>query len=161
MPVLAFKVFLDKWLRAFSRLSARGLVYLTHGVLIIDAQSDISAIGVWAGSILFLAGLASSLAGVLTSFDILQLREKVRSQTGRNGVLLKAEQVFASIDTDKDGKLSKQELLMLARVNFPEMSSLEVDAMYMALDANRDGSVSLEEFMIWYERKSMSAEDFA
>mmetsp|Transcript_48475 Transcript_48475/g.113420 ORF Transcript_48475/g.113420 Transcript_48475/m.113420 type:complete len:262 (-) Transcript_48475:131-916(-) len=37
-PVLKFKVMIDKWFRALSRLTARGIVYFTHAVLIINAQ---------------------------------------------------------------------------------------------------------------------------
>lgn len=44
-PVLIFKLFIDKWLRAFSRLTARGIVYFTHAILIVDAQEDYSYLG--------------------------------------------------------------------------------------------------------------------
>jgi hypothetical protein len=61
--VLIFKLFIDKWLRAFSRLSARGIVYWTHGVLVIDAQEDWSSLGEMCGYVLFLAGVFSMLVG--------------------------------------------------------------------------------------------------
>lgn len=62
-PVMAFKVFVDRWLRALSRLTARGIVYFTHAVLIIDAQHEFSRLGEFCGYFLFGAGIFSALVG--------------------------------------------------------------------------------------------------
>lgn len=43
----------------------------------------------------------------------------------------------------------------------PQMSALQVDQLYVSLDTNRDGMVSKEEFMVWYDRKEFAAEDIA
>lgn len=54
-----------------------------------------------------------------------------------------AEAAFKRADTNKDGKLSKEESVRLPAINarFPEV------------DANHDGSLSLEEFIAAYTAK--------
>lgn len=158
-PVLAFKLWVDHWLRAFSRLTARGLVYFVNGVLIVDAQEGYSELGEFCGYILFAAGIFSIAVGYLTTQDVLRLKSNVRTQLDNNGQLLTAVDIFKAADTDHDGKLSKSEVLTMVKTQNPKMSELQVDALYISLDTNRDGKVSLEEFLVWYDRTDFSAED--
>ncbi|KAG8468778.1 hypothetical protein KFE25_007296 [Diacronema lutheri] len=159
--VLAFKLFVDKWLRAFSRLTARGFVYVTHAILIIDAQENFSYLGEVCGAILMGAGALSAMVGLLTTQDIFRLKASVRGQLDTQGNLMRAEAVFTQADIDRNGRLSKDEVLGLVKRLHPQMSELQVDALYVSLDTNRDGTVTLEEFMVWYDREEFDAEDLA
>lgn len=51
--------------------------------------------------------------------------------------------------------------VQLVHTLHPQMSALQVDQLYLSLDTNRDGMVTKEEFMVWYDRKEFDAEDLA
>lgn len=63
VPLLSFKLFVDKWLRALSRHTGRGFVYFVTAVLIIDAQSHYTRFGVTSGYLLLFAGVFSFAIG--------------------------------------------------------------------------------------------------
>jgi len=158
--VLQFKLWVDKWLRALSRLTARGFVYFTHAILIVDAQQGYSnMVGVWVGYALAIAGIFSMIVGYVNTADVLQLKMKVRMAPDSRGTVRTAENVFSMADKDGNGKLSKGEIQMLVKQHNPVLSDLELDVFFLALDANRDGTISKEEFMVWYDTNGFSPED--
>mmetsp|Transcript_34302 Transcript_34302/g.85484 ORF Transcript_34302/g.85484 Transcript_34302/m.85484 type:complete len:316 (+) Transcript_34302:34-981(+) len=160
-PVLKFKVMIDKWFRALSRLTARGIVYFTHAVLIINAQEDYSKFAILCGYFLFIAGFFTVAVGMLTTMDAFNLKELVRSQVDSNGNLMRGADQFTAADTDNNGHLSKDEVIKMVKKLQPLMTPLEIDAMWLIIDTNQDGSVSIEEFMLWYDRIEFSTEDLA
>lgn len=156
------------------------------------------------------AGALSAMVGLLTTQDIFRLKASVRGQLDTQGNLMRAEAVFTQADIDRNGRLSKDEVLgvrarrrdvaprrawraaavrrarsaptraararlraprpprarrarapQLVKRLHPQMSELQVDALYVSLDTNRDGTVTLEEFMVWYDREEFDAEDLA
>ena len=89
-----------------------------------------------------LGATAFALAG--TGFAQAQMRAPNQSSDKSSAMdTSAAEAAFKRADTNKDGKLSKEESARLPAIN----------ARFAEVDANHDGSLSLEEFIAAYTAK--------
>ena len=87
--------------------------------------------------------ISFSLAGALMLFGLPLIAQQADSADA-------SEQVFASLDSNRDGKLDKAEFSKLLDQGGQQTSDQDKDNEFKAWDANADGSISKEEFKANY-----------
>jgi len=71
--------------------------------------------------------------------------------TANNDLVKTLADVFKSFDTDKSGFIDLKEIGAAAKELGVDMSEKEVQKMMKTLDTNKDGKISLEEFIEWWK----------
>lgn len=87
--------------------------------------------------------ISTSLAGALMLFGLPLTAQQADSADP-------SEQVFAGLDSDRDGKLSQAEFSKMLDQNGQQVSDQDKENEFKAWDANTDGSISKEEFKANY-----------
>lgn len=87
--------------------------------------------------------VSGSLAAALMMFGLPLIAQQADSADP-------SEQVFASLDSNRDGKLEKAEFTKMLDQGGQQVSDQDKDNEFKAWDANADGSISKEEFKANY-----------
>lgn len=93
--------------------------------------------------------ISCSLAGALMLFGLPLIAQQADSADP-------SEQIFASLDSDRDGKLTKTEFSKMLDQGGQQASDQDKDNEFKAWDANADGSISKEEFKANYNAGQLS-----
>ena len=87
--------------------------------------------------------IVTSLAGALMMFGLPLIAQQADSAD-------QAERTFASLDSNRDGKLDKAEFNRMLDQSGQQVSDQDKENEFKAWDANSDGSISKEEFKANY-----------
>jgi len=77
--------------------------------------------------------------------------ECVRTYASSHSPASKVRQVFKEWDTDGNGVISRQELASVFRALLPSFTEEDIDTVFAAADADRDGGISYEDFIRWLD----------
>jgi Ca2+-binding EF-hand superfamily protein len=94
---------------------------------------------------------AAGLLGALVLADVTGAADDDKKDKGKGQGLRDPEAVFKKLDTNKDGKLSKEEFMKLAELRAKSGGDKDkakefLEQLFTKLDTNNDGFLSLEEF---------------
>mmetsp|Transcript_2717 Transcript_2717/g.3868 ORF Transcript_2717/g.3868 Transcript_2717/m.3868 type:complete len:272 (+) Transcript_2717:50-865(+) len=142
-----------EYVKALEFVWGRGIFYLFCGIVMFSVGGIFNYIG---GLYMLLLGGWMLYNGVKSFNHLGGLKGEIKNEK-------EAAAKFREFDTDKSGDLDSREFANLAKALGHELSHPLLETTIKLLDTDRSGTISLKEFLDWYNSKddpmsAMSAE---
>ncbi len=138
----------QKEAKFLSRMWGRGLFLMLFSTFVltsIDVEFGKETFGNIGGFLLLGVGVFSFIVGVSTE-KILKARSHLSYEV--------ALAAFEMADADKNGVLDSAEFPnVIAQLGIGNLSRFQLEAAYMSMDLDGDGTISKAEFLEWSQRK--------
>ena len=138
--------FINKYVNAelhiLSKPFGRSIVYMLMGVIIMTTGS-------WLG---FLLGTTIFVAGGYICYNMREAEAALKAMKNRLADENVAE-LFKKYDIDGNNMLNTEEIALLSKDLGMHLTRAELEAATIVLDRSDSGSISFEEFKLWYTSK--------
>ena len=129
-------------LHILSKPYGRSIVYILMGFIIMT-------IGSWLG---FLLGTAIFIAGGYICYNMREAEVALKAMKNRLADKDVAE-LFKKYDADGNNLLNTEEIALLSKDLGMALTRAELEAATVVLDRSDSGSITFEEFKLWYTSK--------
>ena len=152
---------LEHWVKLFSRVQGRGILYLVLGgmsLASIRTQDNVlyQTIETIDGIGLIACAFFSFFVSLYAKRKLSDLHKKM--VLSHQDDLVYCKQMFNKYDTDHNGALDKAELAAVARELGSEFNSNELIAIFRLLDSDSSGKIEFREFEDWWTGKKSSVD---
>jgi len=137
-----FRMMIHEYFLFLAVITGRGLFYVYVGMIQAAVAWKKSTINVLIGFYLIFVGFAYVFVGRSVEAKLSQLQHSLHSPTA-------IKRAFEKYDADRSGYLDKTEFSKLIAVLG---STLTIEEAIAAIDTNKDGKISVDELVHWFER---------
>jgi hypothetical protein len=147
----------EKWMRALSRLTGRGVFYIFLGSLSFAQLWESGGLGYFfaflMGGIEVFAGCLCVYEGVQTSVKMAKAREALggdgRGEGGKSEEA-RVRAAFTKYDANKSGTMEAAELVTLCNDLGVQIDDAQAEHALNMMDADREGTVNVDDFLAWW-----------
>eukprot|EP00471_Norrisiella_sphaerica_P000451 CAMPEP_0184478218 /NCGR_PEP_ID=MMETSP0113_2-20130426/301_1 /TAXON_ID=91329 /ORGANISM="Norrisiella sphaerica, Strain BC52" /LENGTH=229 /DNA_ID=CAMNT_0026855923 /DNA_START=9 /DNA_END=695 /DNA_ORIENTATION=+ len=143
-----FQLLIEEWIHLFATTWGRAALYLFEALLLVTYGGWLDWLGFAYMTVLAIFAMLLAMSAGKKLDSIKSVMKDMSRGVNMNDIAF-VESKFDEWDTDKNGSISIHELRDVAIACGSPMSVAETEVAYNILDADRSGTITKREFLIW------------
>jgi len=148
-----FQLLIEEWIHLFATTWGRAALYLFEALLLVTYGGWLDWLGFAYMTVLAIFAMLLAMSAGKKLDSIKSVMKDMSRGVNMNDIAF-VESKFDEWDTDKNGSISIHELRDVAIACGSPMSVAETEVAYNILDADRSGTITKREFLIWWKTQS-------